>query len=87
MRQAQGKVYKQVLHEYRDRGLSALREADELQAREGTLHRLYRRRRSTPLRRPRLSRESRDILARWRAGAELDVSHPKTEPTLGELDE
>ena len=84
--QSRGKVYKQVLHEYRDRGLNALRDVDELADQEGRLHVFQRRRDGRTLRRPRLPEDCRAIVQQWRDWAELDVSGPEVEPRLVELE-
>jgi hypothetical protein len=86
LHQATGKVYRHVLHEYRDRASTAQREIDALRAAEGRAH--VRRRQRCGQRAPELvvPNNCRTLLMQWRERAEDDPSRPELEPRLAELE-
>jgi hypothetical protein len=84
--QARGKVYRIVLHEYRDEASRKLRAVDDLIEAEGRWHRWYRRRKRRPVPALGLDDEGAAILRRWREAAEVDPSRAEDEPCLAELE-
>ena len=84
--EAAGRVYRQVLHDYRDHATLLKRELDELLATEGRAH--ARRRQILDRPQPRLTMTAggREILTRWRERADDDPSSPRLEPWLALLE-
>jgi hypothetical protein len=84
-----------ALLEYRDVATNKIREYDDIVAREGWLHRQWRRRRGDPLASLKLPAEQREALARWREPARIpgsdsvslidDPTRPELEPALADL--
>jgi hypothetical protein len=83
--EAAGKVYRRVLHEYRDEATRKIRQRDELTSSEGRAHAWRRERRRTPMPELRLPPDCEKLLATWRAKADEDPSRPELEPCLRAL--
>jgi hypothetical protein len=82
---AAGKVYRQVMHEWRDEATGRLRELDELLASEGPVHASHRRRHGRGRPWLGLPQDCRDALAGWRERAESDPT--ASEPMVRELEQ
>jgi hypothetical protein len=81
-----GKVYRIVLHEYRDHASRLQRKRDALADAESRLHARRRRRQRRPLPKLKVDEGGRAILAEWRAKAESDPSAADVEPRLALLE-
>ena len=84
--QSAGKVYRQVLHEYRDRGTLAQREFEPLLGAEGPTHSRWRERHARPAPELVLTEACRELLDCWRELAEADPSRSDFEPRLAALE-
>ena len=93
---ARAEAQRTALWQYRDEATRKIREYNDIVAREGWLHRQWRRRRGDPLVRLMLPAEQRDALARWREPARIagwdsealvdDPTRPELEPALADLE-
>jgi hypothetical protein len=86
LRQSAGKVYRHVLHEYRDRATVAQREIDAILAAEGRAHERRRPRRGRAAPVLALPEDCRSIVTEWRQRAEDDPSRPELEPRLAGIE-
>jgi hypothetical protein len=86
MRAAAGKVYRHVLHEFRDRATLAEREFEALLAAEERPHERHRRRRGLVAPALILPDDCRARLAEWRQRAEDDPTRSELEPRLADVE-
>lgn len=86
IRAGAGKVYRHVLHEYRDVLTAKDRALAEMLAAEGRAHSRRRRRAGRPAPRLELPADCLAIVERWRGLAEDDPSGPDVEPRVARVE-